>query len=56
VRSFIETEGQRLGYDERLINWTLALSRERDRAMNYNPAYVDFLGEHEAELRLFYPQ
>jgi hypothetical protein len=56
VRSFIETEGQRLGYDERLINWTLALTSERHRARNYNPAYVDFLAEHEAELRLFYPQ
>jgi hypothetical protein len=56
VASFIETEGQRLGYDERLINWTLALTSERHRARNYNPAYVDFLAEHEAELRLFYPQ
>ena len=55
VQWFIESEGERLGYDARLINWTRALSSERDRAENYNSAYVDFLGEHEAELRLFYP-
>jgi hypothetical protein len=55
VRWFIDSEGERLGYDDRLINWTRALTSERDRAENYNPAYVDFLGEHEAELKLFYP-
>jgi hypothetical protein len=55
VRWYIDSEGENLGYDSRLINWTRALTSERDRAENYNPAYVDFLGEHGAELKLFYP-